>query len=454
MAELFDLSVAQAAKKIRLKELSPVTLVEALFQRIDRLEPSLLAWVTIDREGVLDVAHRLEELLERDGPLGPLHGVPVGIKDIFYTAGMKTTACSKIYADFVPSYDATSVRHLKEAGAIVLGKTVTTEFATGDPSPTRNPWNAAHTPGGSSSGSAVAVAARMCPAALGSQTGGSVCRPAAYNGIVGFKPSYGRISKYGVIPVSWSLDTVGTLTRTVEDAAVLLGVLSGHDPNDPSSVLQPVADYHQALEHWQTPLRIGLIKEFFFERSDQEVQKHTLEVVERLASDGAQVKEVKLPETFANVDAIRDVIDNVEVAAYHEELFREHADDYTHKIRSRIEVGMLIPGIRYMQAQRMKQAYRRDMEALLEDVDVLLTPATYSEAPRDLTTTGIALFQAPWTLCGLPTVVLPSGLSEAGLPLGIQLVGSSFGEGELLAAARWCEAVLDVELIPPAEGYA
>lgn len=453
MADLSDLSVAQAAIKIRRKELSPVALVKNLLDRIDALEPSLFAWVTIDQEKVLEVACDLERMSESDRFLGPLHGVPVGIKDIFYTKGIKTTACSKVYADFVPTYDSTCVQRLKEAGAIILGKTVTTEFATGDASPSRNPWNTAHTPGGSSSGSAVAVAARMCPAALGSQTGGSVCRPAAYNGVVGFKPSYGRISKYGVIPVSWSLDTVGTLTRTVEDAAMMLGTLAGHDSNDSTSVLQPVPDYLEGLEQWRRPLRIGLIKEFFFEWSDKEVQEHTLSVVDQLASAGAEIKEISLPESFANVDAIRDIVDNVEVAAYHEELFREYAEDYTHKIRSRIEAGMLIPGIRYLQAQRMKSAYRRDMESLLDDIDILLTPATYSEAPKDLTTTGIALFQAPWTLCGLPTIALPSGLSNAGLPLAIQLVGKHLNESALLTAARWCEITLGVDLVPSVGGH-
>ena len=452
MVEPFDLTVAQAADKIRHKELSPVALAESLLQRIDRLEPSLQAWVTIDREGVLDVAHQREEKLERDGPLGSLHGVPVGLKDIFYTSGMKTTACSKLYADFVPTYDATAVRRLKEAGAIILGKAVTTEFATSDPSPTRNPWNPAHTPGGSSSGSSVAVAARMCPAALGSQTGGSTCRPAAYNGIVGLKPTYGRTSRYGVIPVSWSLDTVGILVRTVEDAAIVLGVLAGHDPNDPSSALQPVPDYRQALISHQTTPRIGLIREFFFERSDREIQNHTQEVVERLADGGAQIREIKLPDSFATAHDARHVVDNVELASFHEELFRRHADQYGPVIRSRIEAGMLIPGVLYMQAQRMRRHFRHDIEALFEGIDVLLTPATPTPAPRNLNTTGDPVFQSPWTSCGLPTITLPSGLSQSGLPLGIQLAGPSLAEDRLLAAAHWCEAILDIELIPSLDG--
>ena len=202
-------------------------------------------------------ARRRDEERNAGDIQGPLHGVPVGLKDIFYTEGMKTTACSPIYADFVPDHDATCVAMLKEAGAIVLGKAVTTEFASGDPSPTRNPWNPAHTPGGSSSGSAAAVSVGMCAAALGSQTGGSTGRPAAYNGIVGLKPTYGRISCYGVVPLSWSLDTVGILTRSVEDAAVMLQAMAGYDRNDPGSYDAPVPDYLAEMDSMGRAPRIG-----------------------------------------------------------------------------------------------------------------------------------------------------------------------------------------------------
>ena len=200
MAEPYDLTATEAAEQIRQRRLSPVALVESLLARTEALEPSLQVWVTLDAEGALEAAREAERELDRSGPRGPLHGVPVGLKDIYYTKGMKTTACSVIYKDFVPDYDSTAVAKLREAGAIIMGKTVTTEFALGDPSPTHNPWDAAHTPGGSSSGSAVGVAARMVPLSLGTQTGGSMLRPAAYNGVVGLKPSFGRISRYGVIP--------------------------------------------------------------------------------------------------------------------------------------------------------------------------------------------------------------------------------------------------------------
>ena len=449
MAEPYSFSVSEAAQQIRSGQLSPTTYIESLLQRITTHDPALQAWVTIDRAKARDAALRREQELAAGETPGILHGVPVGLKDIFYTAGMKTTACSRIYADFVPDYDATCVTRLKDAGAVILGKAVTTEFATSDPSPTRNPWNAEHTPGGSSSGSSVAVAAGMCPAALGSQTGGSTCRPAAYNGIVGLKPSYGRISRYGVIPVSWSLDTVGILVRTVTDAALLLQAMAGYDANDPGSANVPVPDYGQQMADWQAPPRIGLLKGYFFDRATPEVRHHTEEMAQRLAQAGAVVEELELPESFATAPTAQRIVMNVECAAFHEEFFRHRADEYGPRLRANIEMGMLVPGVTYLQAQRLRRSFRQDMTELAQRVDVLMTPATPAPAPRDLTTTGDAAFQAPWTSAGLPTIVIPSGLSADGLPLGVQFAAPPFEEGVLLSAARWCEAALGVNLRPP-----
>ena len=452
MPEPSVLTVAQAQAGLRRGDLSSVKLAQSLLSRIDELDPELHAWVTIDREDVLGRAHERDEQLKQSGPLGPMHGIPVGLKDIFYTAGMKTTACSKIYADFVPTYDATVVVKLKEAGAIVLGKAVTTEFATADPSPTRNPWNVAHTPGGSSSGSSVAVATRMCAAALGSQTGGSTCRPASYNGIVGLKPTYGRISRHGVVPVSWSLDTVGILVRTVEDAAILLGVMSGYDPNDAGSADEPVPDFTAALGRSDGPPRIGFLRQFFLERCDDEVRKHTETAVARLAGGGAIVEELNLPPSFDTCFAAHRVVNEVECAAFHEETFRNRPDEYGPQIRSRIEAGLLTPGVRYLQSQRMRRRFREELSALASRVDALVMPTTPTPAPASLDTTGDPAFQSPWTSAGLPTITLPSGLSKLGLPLGIQLAGGPFQEEQLLAVAGWCETALGVDLSPPQVG--
>ena len=449
MPQPYQMTLAQSAQEIQSGNLSPVDLARDLLDRISSLDPALQAWVTVDREAVLGAAQDRERDLQNGTTLGPIHGAPIGLKDIFYTQGMKTTACSRIYADFVPSYDATSVAKIKASGGIVLGKAVTTEFATSDPSPTRNPWNPAHTPGGSSSGSAVAVATGMCSAALGSQTGGSTCRPAAYNGIVGLKATYGRISRYGVIPVSWSLDTVGILTRDVQDAAIMLQVLSGHDPNDPGSSPVATPDFLSQVDAYEGPPRIGLIGGFFQQHATEEVWKHTREIAERLAQAGASVVELELPASFSTAHSCQRIVMNVECAAFHQETFRERADEYGPRIRAGIEMGMLIPGADYLQAQRLRRVFRRDMVECLSGVDVALTPAVPAPAPRDLNTTGDAAFQSPWTSSGLPTVVVPSGLNQEGLPLAIQLVAAPWEEGRLLGAAKWCENVMGVHLTPP-----
>ena len=449
MSELHRLGVAEAARGIRDGQVSSTELAQALLERIETFDPALEAWVTVDREDVLSEARRRDEERDAGDVSGPLHGVPVGLKDIFYTEGMKTTACSPIYADFVPDHDATCVAMLKEAGAIALGKAVTTEFASGDPSPTLNPWDRAHTPGGSSSGSAVAVATGMCSAALGSQTGGSTGRPAAYNGIVGLKPTYGRISRYGVVPLSWSLDTVGILTRSVEDAAVMLQAMAGHDPKDPGSYATPVPDYLEEMGSNGSAPRIGLIRDFYYDHSTKEVRDHTDDIVRKLSEAGAEVVEIGLPESFGSAHNCQRIVSNVEAAAFHEENFLERPDDFGPKIRASIEMGMLIPGVRYLQAQRLRRSFRVDMVNALQDVDAALMPAISEPAPRDLSTTGDAVFQSPWTSSGLPAIVIPSGMSESGLPLAVQLAGQPFREGKLMGVARWCEDVLQFSLRPP-----
>ena len=448
MPEPFELSVAEAALLIRRRELSPRELVESLLGRIDALEPRLKAWVYLDRGAVLSEARQRERQLDAGQGEGPLHGVPVGLKDIYYTAGIPTTACSKIYADFVPDFDATTVALLKSAGALMLGKAITTEFACMDPSPTINPWNAAHTPGGSSSGSAVAVASRMCPAALGSQTVGSVLRPASYNGVVGFKPTFGRVSRHGVIPVSWSLDTVGWMTRTVEDAALLLQVMAGSDPNDPVSSRRPVPDFTAGLESAAAP-RIGLVRRYFYDHADQETRHHVDGVVERLSRAGAAVEEVPLPNSIDTCAEDQQLIMAVEGAAFHQPMFEHRAGEYQPNLREMIRRGLSTDGASYSRALERRLRFITDMELAAEKVDVLLTPSTPTPALADVTNTGNPMFQGPWTSCGLPAISIPSGLAVSGLPLGIQLVSAPFQEGRLLAAARWCETVLDVRLSPP-----
>lgn len=447
MAEPYTLRLSEMITQIKRRKLSPVELIESILQRIDSLEPSLKAWVTIDRKGVLEEARRQQDEIARKTLRGPLHGVPIGIKDIYYTAGMKTTGGSKIFEDFIPNYDATAVERLKKAGAIILGKTATTEFALSDPAPTRNPWNLEHTPGGSSSGSAAAVAACMCPAALGSQTGGSTLRPAAYCGIVGLKPTYGRISRHGIFPLSWSLDHVGTLTRSVEDAAILLKVLAGSDPQDPTATQKPVADYARSLKSSKPP-RIGIVRAFYREKSAEQVWRHTEETLSKLEKVGARAEEVKMPASFAAVQDAHRIIMRAEAAAFHEKLFEQNRDKYRPKIREAVETGLLIPSVDYLRAQKIRRQFRREMDEIIQGFDCLLTPATATPAPQGLSSTGDPAFQVPWSFSGLPAIGLPSGLSNEGLPLGIQLVGGAFAEEKLFAVARWCENVLQVSLSP------
>jgi len=436
---LHELCAVDAARAIRDKVLSPVDLVDALLERIETVDGRVQAWALVDRDGARAAARQATDEAARGVFRGPLHGVPFGAKDIFYSAGLPTEAGSKVMASFVPDYDATAVGRLKAAGAILLGKLHTTEFATSDPAPTRNPWNLACTPGGSSSGSAAAVAAQMVPLALGSQTIGSNVRPASYCGLVGLKPTFGRISTRGVMPLSYTQDHVGLMARSVEDIAFALAVTAGHDPDDPSSSRAPVPDYLAAITRRRAP-RIGLLREFF-ERATAEVADVTAQAVNRLADAGAGVEGAKLPPTFRAVPAAAYLITRSDTASIHAERFAQKADLYRPAIRSSIEMGMLIPGDLYVRALRIRRQFRRELKPLLDRYDVLLTPTTPAPAPEGMAT-GDPQFQVPWSLSGLPSVTVPCGLTTSRLPLGIQLVSGTFGEAALLATAAWCEDVL------------
>ena len=449
MPDLHTLTVGETASRIQEGTLTAVDLATSLLERSRQLEPELRLWVTLDDEAVLETASQRDRELAIEGPRGPLHGVPVGIKDIYYTQGVLTTACSPILANFVPDFDATAVAKLKSAGAIIMGKTVTTQFACGDPPPTRNPWNAEHTPGGSSSGSAVGVAAGTFPAALGSQTGGSMLRPAAFNGVVGLKPTFGRISRYGVVPVSASLDTMGHYARTVKDVALLLTVMSGHDASDPSSGNAPVPDYAAAAGVRQAPPRIGLVGKFFFERASDEMRAHAERVAHNFAEAGATVAYADLPTDFDELLRNHRVLMTTEAADFHSEWFAERPDDYSPNVRRTIETGIETGAVAYLKAKEFQRGFIQDVEKAFESFDVLMTPATPTTAPRDLSTTGDPMFQSPFTLGGFPAISLPSGLDSNGMPMGVQLAASRWDDARLLSVAAWCEQVMDVHLSPP-----
>jgi aspartyl-tRNA(Asn)/glutamyl-tRNA(Gln) amidotransferase subunit A len=442
------LSVVELSHQIHSNELSPLDLVDALLHRIKQYESTVQAWVTLDRDSVCQHAKIYSDDAAKGMFQGLLHGIPLGVKDIYYTKDMDTTAGSQILTGFRPGYDATPVQRLKTSGAIILGKTETTEFATFDPAPTRNPWNLDHTPGGSSSGSAAAVAIRMCPAALGSQTGGSIIRPAAYCGVVGLKPTYGRISRYGVIPVSWSLDHVGTFTRSVEDAALLLEVLAGPDSKDPTSVSYPIPTYRSTLDA-PVPPRLGLVQGFFHDRAQAEVQNNIRTTIRSLESHNATIMDTPLPTSFNAVHAAHRVIMISEVATIHKTIFQTRMHEYRPNLRSMIASGLLIDATTYLNAQRIRSHFIKDALSLFDHCDCLVMPSTPSAAPKGLTSTGDPAFNSPWSFCGFPALSLPSGVTKEGLPLGIQLVAQPFCEDILLQAGAWCEQVINFIQCPP-----
>lgn len=444
MSALHNLDVVGAAAAIARGETTSEGLTQALIERIEHTDCELRAWAVVDRDRALAEARELDELPARQR--GPVHGVPLGVKDIFDVAGLPTKAGFEPFAHRVAAEDCTAVARLRAAGAVILGKTVTTQFAYVDPPPTRNPWNADRTPGGSSSGSGASVAASQVPAALGSQTGGSVLRPAAYNGVVGFKPTFGRISRAGVLPLAWSIDHPGTLTRTVADAALLLRVIAGRDPRDATSSSRPVPDYVAALSATSPPRLVVL--DDFVERAQADAAARFGRTLGRLAAGGAAVEHARVPSGAAALIGAHAVVMQAETAAVHRRLIAEHPQHYAPRIRAFVENGALIPAVDYLDAQRLRRRLRREVDALLAGGGCLVLPTVSGPAPAP-DTTGDASFQAPFSLLGLPAISVPSGLSQDGLPLAFQLVGPAFGEAPLLAAAAWCERVVGPLGSPP-----
>ncbi|MER3456779.1 MAG: amidase [candidate division GAL15 bacterium] len=441
MRERWELTVYEAAEAVASGQVCARELVQACLERTAQLEPAVCAWARLDPEGALQAAAQLDERARRGERAGPLHGVPLGIKDIVYTAGLETSAGSSLLRGFVPSYDATVVARLRRAGAVVLGKTVTTQFAYLDPGPTRNPWNLDHTPGGSSSGSAAAVACGMVPAALGTQTIGSVLRPAAYCGLVGLKPTYGRVSRHGILPLAWTLDHPGVLVRTVLDAALLLEVLAGPDGLDPACGTYPVEPWTQACQLPPSGLRVGTPDRFFTERATTEVREVYGKALRALEGVGAEVREVRLPREFESGLVAQRTILAAEAATFHRAWYERRAEEYGPKLRALVEEGMRVPATEYIRARQVRRACRRAMTELFDEVDVLVTPTTPAPAPRGLESTGDPSFNGPFSFVGFPSITVPVALSAQGLPLGVQLVAKPLAEATLLRAASALEAV-------------
>lgn len=432
MKEPYMLTLSEASNLIRGQKLSPIELTRSVLDRIEEVEPKVLAWArTCPKEAMLE-AERLTGLLKEGTYLGPLHGIPIGVKDIYYTKGIETSAGSPILKGFVPSEDATLIRRLKEAGAILLGKTTTTEFAYLDPAQTRNPWNLNHTPGGSSSGSAAAVAADMCLGALGTQTVGSIIRPAAYCGIVGLKPTYGRLSRHGIIPLSWTLDHPGPMAKRVRDAAIILELIAGPDPLDPSILSNPGPSFLDSFDAPLSGLTVGIPDRYFFTAVDTFLMASYQEAIKVLEKLGLRLRDIQLSEDFeAGIEAGR-LIMHVEGATFHMDWFRTRAADYSPKLRALIEAGMLIPGVSYLRAQQVRRGAIMAMTTLFKEVDLLATPATPTPAPEGLGWTGDPVFNAPFSTFGFPALTVPMGFAQSGLPMGLQLAGRHFEEAKVL----------------------
>jgi aspartyl-tRNA(Asn)/glutamyl-tRNA(Gln) amidotransferase subunit A len=440
-----------AAAEIRGGQLSPVDLLDACLERVERLEPRVRAWVFTDPEGARADARERAEELGRGQYRGPLHGIPIGIKDIFDVFDWPTACGSRLWARSFARRDATTVERLRRAGAVFVGKTVTTQYASFDPPPTRNPWNLERTPGGSSSGSAAAVACGMCLGTLGSQTGGSITRPASYCGVAGCKPTYGRVSCDGVMPLAESMDHPGALAAGVRDLAILLEAIAGPDPRDPACSPRPVPDLTARLVGMLPPPRLGRLHGLFDSLATPPVLRLMEQVAQKVRARGAALRDVALPASFAEVIPRHRTVMAVEALAYHGPRLKRHPEDYDPCFRSLLEEASACPAAEYARCKDHQRLLRQEMLACFEGVDALLAPATTMPAPGPATT-GDPAFNSPWSYTGLPVVSLPAGWSADGLPLAVQLVGAPWAEADVFAAAAWCEDVLEFERREPRIG--
>lgn len=435
-SELHYLTVSQAARLIKQRKLSPVEYTQAILRRIEAVEPKVHAFITVAQEEALRAAKAAEKEIMAGKYRGPLHGIPFGVKDTHYTKGIKTTVATPVLANFVPDFDATVVARLKNAGAILVGKLNLPEFSFGGETPgTNNPWDLKRSPAGSSGGSGAALAAGELPMATGGDTSGSIRGPAVANGVVGMMATYGRVSRRGIAVISWSLDRVGPMTRGVEDNAIMLNVLAGHDPQDETSSEEAVPDYTKALKRGVKGVRIGIPKANWFDGYDANVMRGYRDGVEVLKKLGARTSEVDLPPTMGVIDHAQRIIRISEAASYHEPFLTDHQEQYgKSQVRRDVEAGTLIPAVHYLRAQRVRKVFIREMAELHKNIDILITPG------RPVLPSGRETvkqnFARPWNVCGYPALIVPAGFSTepAGLPVSLQLCGRPFEE-ELLYAA-------------------
>lgn len=439
LSKLHSLSASEAARAIREGAISSEQLVEACLSRIGETDSEIQAWAFLDPDYALARARAADERRLSGQTIGPLHGVPVGIKDIFDTADMPTENGSVLHEGRTPPRDATVVTLLRAAGAIILGKTVTTEFAFLSPGKTRNPHNPKHTPGGSSSGSAAAVAAGMVLLALGSQTNGSTIRPAAFCGVLGFKPTHGLVSRGGVFPLSRTLDHVGLFARTIDDIALLAEQLVGYDERDPDTRPRAHTPFIRiAAEEPPVEPMLAFVKTPCWERADEETREGFKELVHHL---GARVEEIELAPAASEAWDWHRTIMQAEMAANLEREWETRRKKLSELLQRQIEQGREVRAVDYQRAlARVGPLYRGLAELFEQRYDAILTPAAPGAAPKGLEATGDPSFCTLWTLCGMPAVSLPLLESADGLPIGVQLVGPRHGDARLLRTARWLAA--------------
>lgn len=433
-------SIDEISGLIKNRKLSPVEVTTKLLDRIEALNPQLNAYITVTADLAMEQAKQAEQEMMNGIYRGALHGIPIAHKDIYYTKGIRTTVSSKILENFVPDSDATTVRKLSEAGAILLGKVQTHEFAAGTTTnsphfgPCHNPWDLNKSPGGSSGGSGSAVAAGIAFMGTGTDTGGSIRIPAAACGIVGLKPTYGRVSRYGIFPLSWTLDHSGPLTRTVKDAALCLQAMAGHDPLDEMSADIPVPDFCGMLRNDLKGVTIGIPSTFYYDDIDPEVNSALLAAIQTLRQLGAHVIEVDIP-LLSHVNAIGYGICMAEVASIHDKWYRENPDLYGPDVLGMIESGRVMPAVHYLQAQRARQLLQRDYMAALSEVNVLLTPTLPEAAPEIANSADnmrLAELTIPTNVTGMPSLAVPCGFSSEGMPISLQLIGKPFAEAEII----------------------
>ncbi|MEO5936501.1 MAG: amidase [Terriglobales bacterium] len=468
MTNLDALSLSDAAQLVREKKVSPVELTQECLRRIEVLNPKLNAFITITAETALAEARAAEAEINAGRWRGALHGIPIALKDLVDTAGVRTTAGSGLFKDRIPAKDAEIVRRLKAAGAVFLGKTNLHEFAYGGSSaisyygPVRNPWNTAHSPGGSSGGSAAAVAAHLCYGAIGTDTGGSIRQPASYCGIVGIKPTYGRVSTAGVIPLSGSLDHVGPMTRTVRDAALMLQAIAGHDPLDPGSVDLPVPDYVATIADSTAKLRLGIPRDLFYEGLDPEVQaamEAALAILKKLTRSQRDCPPLATDGTYSSVMDPYTPVLRAEAYEYHKDYVAKSPQLYQAPTLKRIRTGAEVSASTYMQSRRRLEQIRNGVARFFDNVDLMITPTapimppTIADLADPDTARPIELrmlhLTRPFNALGLPSISVPCGFSKQGLPIGMQISGAPGTDAIVLRLAHAYEQASEWHLRRP-----